>query len=263
MVLLFVCFCEIDAYSQIDINMDINEMVINAQRQKTKTSNNGKKQTKQQQRQQKISFPKIDSFTPIDGSMKSEEDYSAEAFGYTWGDPVANPQIRRNTANNLYGQVRYNPDGSKRWHQGFDYFAPVGTPVMSVGDGVIESTGTSDSYGIYVQIKHVRGKNTYYSFYAHLSSKCVKTGQVVKQGTVIGKSGVSGNANNLSGEDEHLHLEYRIVPKSGRGHQANPNAIVKTKFYSADPKNPNQSNVKVVKQTIINGNNTSIHTKGS
>ena len=254
LVVLLVCICQITAYGQIDVNMDINQMVIDAQQQQTKTNKTGKKQKQnkqqkqQQQQQPKLSFPKIDAFTPIEGSMKSEEDYSAGAFGFIWGDPVANPRIRRNTANNLYGQVRYNPDGSKRWHQGFDYYAPIGTPVMSVGDGVIESVGTSDSYGIYVQIKHVRGKNTYYSFYAHLSCKCVKTGQVVRLGTVIGKSGISGNASNLRGEDEHVHLEYRIVPKSGRGHQANPNAIVRTKFYSADPKNPNQSKVRVVKR---------------
>ena len=102
-----------------------------------------------------------------------------------------------------------------------------------------------DVLGVYMNISD---KNTYYSFYAHLSCKCVKTGQVVRLGTVIGKSGISGNASNLRGEDEHVHLEYRIVPKSGRGHQANPNAIVRTKFYSADPKNPNQSKVRVVKR---------------
>lgn len=243
-ILFIVCFCNIEAYSQIDANMDINEMVKKAKQLKVKP----KKGKKIKNDDQMLDFPKIDAFTPIESTMKPEEEYSAGAFGFKWGDPVVNPRIRRNTANNLYGQVRYNTDGSKRWHQGFDYYAPIGTPVMSVGDGVIESIGTSDSYGIYVQIKHVRGKNIYYSFYAHLSSKCVKAGQAVRLGTVIGKSGISGNAGNLRGEDEHVHLEYRIVPKSGRGHQANPNAIVRTKFYSADPKNPNQSNVRVVKR---------------
>lgn len=249
MVLRFVCFCQFSAYAQIDVNMDINQMVIDAQKNETKANKKGKKQKKDNQQQQPtLSFPKIDAFTPIDETMKSEEEYSVGAFGFTWGDPVANPQIRRNTANNLFGQVRYNTDGTKKWHHGFDYYAPIGTPIMSVGDGIIESTGTSDSYGKYVQIKHIRGKKTYYSFYAHLKSMCVQAGQVVRLGTVIGKSGISGNASNLRGEDEHVHFEYRIVPNSGKGHQADPNAIVRTKFYSADPKNPNQSNVKVVKR---------------
>lgn len=243
-LLLIVFLYNENVYSQIDVNLDINEDFLNG----VEASKSKKGNQKKKKKQQELPFPLIDAFTPIDSSMGNEEDYSASAVRFTWGDPVANPRIRRNTANNLYGQVRHNADGSKRWHQGFDYYAPVGTPVMSVGDGVIESTGSSDSYGIYVQIEHVRGKKTYYSFYAHLSSKNVKAGQKVKLGSVIGKSGISGNASNLRGEDEHVHLEYRIVPKSGKGHQADPNAIVRTKFYSADPKNPNQSNVRVVKR---------------
>ena len=107
LVVLLVCICQITAYGQIDVNMDINQMVIDAQQQQTKTNKKGKKQKQnkqqkqQQQQQPKLSFPKIDAFTPIEGSMKSEEDYSAGAFGFIWGDPVANPRIRRNTANNL------------------------------------------------------------------------------------------------------------------------------------------------------------------
>lgn len=231
--------------AQIDVNIDVNEMVRNAQSQMSNKKVKGEKQKKQ--KQMDLSFPKIDAFTPIEDSMKMEENYSIGAFSFTWGDPVANPRIRRNTANNLYGQVRYNADGSKKWHHGFDYYAPIGTPVMSVGDGVIESTGKSESYGIYVQIKHVRGKSTYYSFYAHLKTASVKAGQTVVMGSVIGESGISGNASNLHGEDEHVHFEYRIVPQSGSGHQADPNAIVRTKFYSADPDNPYQSEVGVIK----------------
>ena len=55
----------------------------------------------------------------------------------SWGDPVKNPQIRCNKASNLYGPVRHNADGSIRWHRGFDYYAPEGTPVYSVGNGIV------------------------------------------------------------------------------------------------------------------------------
>lgn len=244
-VLLMALICTTSINAQIDVNIDINEMIRDAQSKMGNTKVKVKKQKKLKQID--LSFPKIDAFSPIEDSMKMEEEYSIGAFGFTWGDPVANPRIRRNTANNLYGQVRYNTDGSKRWHHGFDYYAPIGTPVMSVGEGVIESTGKSTSYGIYVQIKHERGGCTYYSFYAHLKTASVKAGQAVLKGSVIGESGTSGNASNLHGEDEHVHFEYRIVPQSGRGHQANPNAIVRTKFYSADPDNPYQSEVEVIK----------------
>ena len=55
----------------------------------------------------------------------------------SWGDPVRNPQIRCNKASNLYGPVRHNANGSIRWHRGFDYYAPKGTPIYSVGNGVV------------------------------------------------------------------------------------------------------------------------------
>lgn len=166
----------------------------------------------------------------------------------SWGDPVKNPKIRRNRASNLFGPVRHNADGSIRWHRGFDYYAPKGTPIYSVGNGVVALVQNHPDFGHCVLVTHKRPKQTYYSFYAHLSSVSVKYGEKVRKGTVLGKSGITGNAYNLSGEDEHLHFEYRTSPKHGDRKQENPNAIVKTKFYSADPKNKWQANVKVKKK---------------
>ncbi|MBP3426132.1 MAG: M23 family metallopeptidase [Rikenellaceae bacterium] len=166
----------------------------------------------------------------------------------SWGDPVKNPQIRGNKASNLYGPVRYNADGSVRWHRGFDYYAPKGTPVYSVGSGVVSLVQKHPDYGLCVLITHKRPKKTYYSFYAHLSSVLVKYGEDVHKGTMIGKSGTTGNAYDLTDQEEHLHFEYRTSPKHSDRKQANPNAILKTKFYSADPKNKWQANVGVVKK---------------
>lgn len=170
------------------------------------------------------------------------------SFDTSWGDPVKNPKIRRNRASNLFGPVRHYEDGSIRWHRGFDYYAPKGTPVYSVGDGVVSLVQNHPDFGHCVLVTHKRPKQTYYSFYAHLSSVSVKYGEKVRKGTMLGKSGTTGNAYNLSGEDEHLHFEYRTSPKHGDRRQANPNVIVRTKFYSADPKNKWQANVRVKKK---------------
>lgn len=170
------------------------------------------------------------------------------SFDISWGDPVLNPQIRCNKASNLYGPVRHNADGSVRWHRGFDYYAPVGTPVFSVGDGVVSLVQDHPDYGLCVLITHKRPTKTYYSFYAHLSSVSVKYGQKIKKGSVLGKSGTTGNAYNLTDNEVHLHFEYRTSPKHGDRKQENPNAILKTKFYSADPKNGWQANVGVIKK---------------
>lgn len=168
----------------------------------------------------------------------------------SWGDPVKNPQIRCNRASNLYGPVRHNADGSIRWHRGFDYYAPKGTPVYSVGAGVVSLVQNHPDYGLCILITHKRPTRTYYSFYGHLSSTSVKYGAKVQKGTMIGKSGTTGNAYNLTDQEEHLHFEYRTSPKHGDRKQQNPNAIVKTKFYSADPQNKWQANVGVVKKSF-------------
>lgn len=170
------------------------------------------------------------------------------SFDSSWGDPLKNPQIRGNKASNLYGPVRHYANGKIRWHRGFDYYAPKGTPVYVVGNGIVSLVQKHPDYGLCVLITHKRPKKTYYSFYAHLSSVSVKYGEKVNKGKVLGKSGTTGNAYNLTGQEEHLHFEYRTSPKHSDRKQENPNAILKTKFYSADPKNKWQGNVGVIKK---------------
>lgn len=152
-----------------------------------------------------------------------------------WGDPVSNPRIRRNSPSNLYGKVRRDANGNPRNHQGFDYYAPTGTPVLSVGDGVVHTIQHGhSSYGLNVTIRHTRGNGFVYSFYAHLNdiSCALKVGKVVKKGEVIGYAGTSGNAKGFKGEDEHLHFECRTSPahQLGLGGKENPNSIVATKY---------------------------------
>lgn len=156
-----------------------------------------------------------------------------------WGDPVANPKIRRDSPSNLYGKVRRDAKGNPRNHQGFDYYAPAGTPVMSVGDGVVHTVQYGHSaYGLNVTIRHNRGRGYVYSFYAHLNDVAdgIKKGKVVRKGEVIGYAGTSGNAKGFTGEDQHLHFECRTSPghQLGLGGKENPNNIVATKFSSSN-----------------------------
>lgn len=153
----------------------------------------------------------------------------------TWGDPVANPRIRRNSPSHLFGKVRRDAKGNPRNHQGFDYYAPTGTPILSVGDGVVHAIQSGhSSYGLNITIRHSRGNGVVYSFYAHLSGKAagLSQGKVVKKGEVIGYAGTSGNARGFKGEDQHLHFECRTSPghQLGLGGKENPNSIVATKF---------------------------------
>ena len=89
-----------------------------------------------------------------------------------------------------------------RAHLGVDYAAAQGTPVRSVGLGVVESAGNMGGYGNAVVIKHNNGHST---VYAHLSKMLVRKGQSVSQGQTVGLVGATGWATG-----PHLHFEFRV-----------------------------------------------------
>ena len=168
------------------------------------------------------------------------------------GDPIKDPQIRMNRASNLYGKdIRISANGAYRAHQGFDYYAPEGTEIMAVQDGtVVQSGGNHKAYGVTITIEHTtEDGNTVYSFYAHLSETDVEEGSLVKEGETIGRSGVTGNAGNMKGKEQHLHFEARTQKENASGltGKINPNEIVDTKFVSQDPSKKPQSQVGVIK----------------
>ncbi len=101
-----------------------------------------------------------------------------------------------------------------RQHNGVDYAAPTGTPVRSVGDGVVAFAGWQNGYGNVVHIQHSRERTT---VYAHLSRIDVRRGQQVEQGTRIGAVGATGWATG-----PHLHFEVKV-----NGQQQNPLALAK------------------------------------
>jgi len=91
----------------------------------------------------------------------------------------------------------------RRPHHGVDYVAPTGTPVHTVGDGVVVNVGYQKSGGgNYIKIKH---NSVYSTTYMHLSrfAKGLRKGNYVKQGDVIGYVGKSGLATGP-------HLDFRF-----------------------------------------------------
>lgn len=76
-------------------------------------------------------------------------------------------------------------------HLGTDYAAPYGTPILAVGDGVVEQAGRTAGNGIFVKIRH---NGTYSTQYLHMRKALVREGQAVQQGDVIGEVGSTGLA---------------------------------------------------------------------
>ena len=89
-----------------------------------------------------------------------------------------------------------------RKHNGVDYAAPTGTPVRTVGDGVVDFSGWQNGYGNVVEVRHNSERST---LYAHLSRVDVKKGQRVEQGERIGAVGSTGWSTG-----PHLHFEFRV-----------------------------------------------------
>jgi len=91
----------------------------------------------------------------------------------------------------------------RRPHHGVDYAAPAGTPVLTVGDGLVTGVGFQrNGGGNYVKIKH---NSVYSTTYMHLSGfgRGVRQGAYVKQGDIIGYVGSSGLATGP-------HLDFRF-----------------------------------------------------
>ena len=107
----------------------------------------------------------------------------------------------------VFGFRKHPILGYNKLHQGTDFAAPRGTPVMASGSGTIERASWFGAYGKYVSIRH---NSTYKTAYAHLSGfgKGIKAGTKVQQGRIIGYVGSTGRSTG-----PHLHYEVLVNNK--------------------------------------------------
>jgi murein DD-endopeptidase MepM/ murein hydrolase activator NlpD len=112
-------------------------------------------------------------------------------------------EFRRISSN--FARRRYHPVlRLTRRHEGTDYSAAPGTPVMAAGDGVVLRAGRAGGYGNLVELRHLNGITTRY---AHLRglARNIRRGARVEQGQTIGYVGSTGLASG-----PHLHYEFRM-----------------------------------------------------
>ncbi|TSA25551.1 MAG: M23 family metallopeptidase, partial [Bacteroidetes bacterium] len=114
--------------------------------------------------------------------------------------PVSNKDLTRIGS---YFGTRMDPFYKvKKFHEGVDFTAPIGTEIYASGDGLIVKAGRNfGGYGNQVVIDH---GYSYSTVYAHLSKILVQEGQRVKRGQVIGYVGNTGKSTA-----PHLHYEVR------------------------------------------------------
>ncbi len=106
-----------------------------------------------------------------------------------------------------FGMRKHPIDGFNKMHRGTDFAAPMGTPIMASGSGVIKKAGWCGGGGNCVVIRH---NSTYQTIYAHMSkfAKGIRSGVRVKQGQTIGFVGSTGKSTG-----PHLHYEVLINGK--------------------------------------------------
>jgi murein DD-endopeptidase MepM/ murein hydrolase activator NlpD len=100
----------------------------------------------------------------------------------------------------------YGRRGKRSFHSGIDIPMLKGTPIFAAQDGVVLDVGTNQNkkyrgYGNTALLDHGNGIAT---LYAHCQSVCVKTGQVIHRGDVIGFVGSTGRSTTA-----HVHFEVR------------------------------------------------------
>mgnify|MGYP000682893861 CR=1 FL=1 len=111
--------------------------------------------------------------------------------------------LRFSRISSRYSHSRLHPILKiRRPHLGVDYAAPIGTPVLAVGDGKIIRTGYTRGNGNWLKIQH---NSVYATAYLHLSryGKGIKNGTYVKQGDIIGYVGSTGLSTGP-------HLDFRF-----------------------------------------------------
>ncbi|MBS2209901.1 M23 family metallopeptidase [Carboxylicivirga mesophila] len=122
--------------------------------------------------------------------------------------PISNADLKRTASGWGY---RIHPIYKvKKFHEGMDFSAPIGTDIYATADGVVTKiTNEKTGYGKRIEVDHGFG---YTTLYAHLDEFNVRRGQKVKRGDVIGYVGNTGGSTA-----PHLHYEVHV-----KGKKVNP-----------------------------------------
>ena len=117
------------------------------------------------------------------------------------------------------------------YHPGVDIRVPIGTPIRSVANGIVEFAGDKGGYGNAIVVKHPNVPDpsnpakttTLYSTYAHLSGIHVREGDTVLIGSKIG---VSGNTGKSTGPHLHFQMDRQTAPWHPYWPEGNNQALV-------------------------------------
>lgn len=146
---------------------------------------------------------------PVDNGRSKYYDQQGRSLASTFlRTPVS---FRRISSN--FGRRKHPVLGTWRQHQGMDYAADAGTPVRTIGDGVVIFAGQKGGYGNAIEVRHPNGFVTRYGHLRAFASG-VRSGSRITIGSTIGYVGMTGLATG-----PHLHFEVLVngVQRDPRG----------------------------------------------
>jgi murein DD-endopeptidase MepM/ murein hydrolase activator NlpD len=138
-------------------------------------------------------------YTPDDGLLDYYDENGRSSRKFLVRKPIAVGETRSG-----FGMRRHPILGYYKMHTGIDWAAPIGTPILAAGNGMVIKAQWDSGYGRRVEIQHANG---YITTYNHMSgfARSVKEGLRVKQGQVIGFLGSTGLSTG-----PHLHYEVMV-----------------------------------------------------
>lgn len=148
--------------------------------------------------------------TKLDAALRDLHAFRIAYLGMPFGFPV-DGAVRKTSS---FGYRTHPVSGRYQHHQGVDFAARTGTPIIASGNGKVEFAATKGGYGKMITLKHVGGVR---SRYAHLSSIKVSPGEKVSRGQIIGYMGSTGISTG-----PHLHFEVHV-----RGEAVDPGPFMR------------------------------------
>ncbi|MFW2343113.1 M23 family metallopeptidase [Brevundimonas sp.] len=136
-------------------------------------------------------------FKPAD----SAEAQYFDASGKNMRSAFMRTPLDRARVSSSYGYRRHPISGYRRMHQGIDFAAGTGTPVLAPADGVVVEARRWGGYGNWLRIRHANGLETGYGHLSRYGSG-IRAGVRVRQGQVVAYVGSTGASTG-----PHLHYE--------------------------------------------------------
>nr|WP_315263161.1 M23 family metallopeptidase [uncultured Limnohabitans sp.] len=141
----------------------------------------------------------LDEFVQTEAAVKNLSQNWSSQLSWLYALPTGIPMGKDFRVTSGFG-IRNDPfTGQLAMHEGLDFVAEVGSPILATAAGTVTRSGWDASYGNVVEITHVEGFTTRY---AHLSKRTVEVGQKVQRGDTIAQLGSTGRSTG-----PHLHYE--------------------------------------------------------